>query len=877
MTIAHFTICSRNYLAYALTLRESLLKADPSAEFFIYLADDAAGLDLPAGVTVVPVADVAMPALWDMALRYSVMEFNTAIKPFCILDLWDKRGFDAAVYLDPDLYFLRPLTAVTDAFARGHDCVLTPHLLQPLADDFHPDDIQILRTGVYNLGFGAFAKRPGARRFVEWWGKECETNCVVDLENGLFVDQRLADYAPAFCDNALILRDPGYNVAYWNFKHRRVARTAEGWAAGDGREGGAPLTFFHFSGVAPGDAGVFSKHQDRFTVADLGPAKALLTEYLAALDRNDHATWKKTPYAFDRFSDGQRITPEMRKVYAKSNHARITRRERAFRPRYELFNALAPVAHDGAKDFPVTRLMHQIYQGRKDLHDIFTLATAEGRRGFAHWFLSSAPKEHDVPEACLAPARRAAARETQASSAAEAPGAPAPPPAAKGLRSSLRPLVRRVYHGVPLLRAAYDGLPANFRMKTRKALINIDSEIDALEACKTPTIAPADGRIDRARSPGVDLYGYFRAESGVGEGARRSAAALRAAGIDVHTFAVGTQGVFKEPIDWADDDPSEPPRRIALAHINADQMPLMGRFIDPHRLQGSYQIGYWAWELSQFPAIWAPAFDLVDEIWAPSGFTAASIRQRTNKPVRVVPHPAANGAGAAPDRARFGIPDGRVAVFANLDLNSYVARKNPDGAVAAFREAFPDSPGAPVLILKTHGGKHVEEARRRVRALVDGAGNITVIDSVLPAADLAALQASADIYLSLHRAEGFGLGIAEFMALGKPVVVTGYSGNMDFTDETTAAIVGYDLVAVGPGDYPHGEGAQWAEPRRADAVRALKELAASVEFRAALGRRAQARVKEQLSVEAVGALMRARLEEIDADLKAPATISRLAG
>lgn len=868
MSLAHFTICSRNYIAYALTLRESLLRADPSADFFIYLADDAQGLNLPAEVKVVPAADLAMPALWDMALRYTVMEFNTAIKPFCILDLWDRRGYDAVAYLDPDLYFFRPLTSVKEAFAAGHDCVLTPHLLEPLADDFHPDDIQILRTGVYNLGFGAFARRPGARRFVEWWAKECETKCVVDLEAGLFVDQRLADYAPAFCDNALILRDPGYNVAYWNYKHRRVAKGAGGWAAD-----GAPLTFFHFSGVVPGDASVFSKHQNRLTVGDLGPAKELLTDYLAALDRNGHAAWKKTPYAFDRFSDGQPITAEMRKVYAKSKHARITERARAFRPRYELFNALAPVAHDGAKDFPVTRLMHEIYRGRTDLHDIFSLATVEGRRSFTHWFLSSGPKEHGVPEACLAPARRAVAREAgrapPASLTAEIPPG--------GLRATLRPLVRTIYHGVPMLRAAYDGLPAKVRMRARRAIINVDSAIDAAEARSAPTIAPADGRIDPARRAGVDIYGYFRTESGVGEGARRSAVALKGAGIDTHTFAIGTQGVFKESIDWDEDDPASPPRRIALMHVNADQLPLLGKFVDPHRLQGSYQIGYWAWELSRFPDIWAPAFDLVDEIWAPSCFTAEAIRKRTKKPVRVVPHPAANGAGAAPDRARFGLPENRLAIFSNLDLNSYIARKNPAAAVAAFREAFPDKPGAPLLILKTHGGKHVEGARRQIREMIDGAGNIVVIDEVLPGRDLAALQASADIYLSLHRAEGFGLGIAEFMALGKPVVVTGYSGNMDFTDETTAAIVGYDLAPVKPGDYPHAEGAEWAEPRRADAVRALRELAASPELRARLGLRAQARVREKLSTAAVGALMRARLEEIDADLKAPVTISRLAG
>ena len=136
-----------------------------------------------------------MPMIWDMAMRYTVMEFNTAIKPFCIMDIWRRRGFDAAVYIDPDILVLRPLDAVESALRAGADCVLTPHLLEPLDDKFFPDDNQIMRTGVYNLGFGAFANTAGGRRFVEWWARKCETECVVDLENGLFVDQRFADQA----------------------------------------------------------------------------------------------------------------------------------------------------------------------------------------------------------------------------------------------------------------------------------------------------------------------------------------------------------------------------------------------------------------------------------------------------------------------------------------------------------------------------------------------------------------------------------------------------------------------------------------------------------------------------------------------------------
>jgi glycosyltransferase involved in cell wall biosynthesis len=856
MNIAYFTICSRNYLAYALTLRKTLKESDPGAEFFIYLADDGEGTERAGDAAIIPVAEIAMPAIWDMALRYTVMEFNTAIKPFCILDLWDKRGFDAAVYVDPDIMVLRPMAAVEAALRDGADCVLTPHLLQPLDDDYHPDDIQILRTGVYNLGFGAFANRPGARRFVDWWAKKCETDCVVDLENGLFVDQRLADYAPAFCERAHILREPGYNVAYWNLKHREIAKTAEGW-----RAGGAPLVFFHFSGVVPGDPTVFSKHQNRLEVGDIGEARELLALYLSLLDANEHDHWRTIAYAFDRFSDGVRITPDMRRVYAKSHHAPLKSRERALRPRYELFNALAPVAHDGAKDFPVTRLMHEIYLGRKDLHDIFPLQTVEGRRGFSAWFLSSAPEEHGVPVACLGPTLRTMAKKDAA------PALPAPVLRRFSFRKKIRPIVQAVYRGTPFVRDLYLGLPASVRMRLRKAVLNLDSEADLAAARAAPSISPSGGGFDIARRPGVDLYGYFRTESGVGEGARRAFAALDRAGIGVATFTIGTQGVFRESIDWPEDDPLSPPRRIALMHVNADQTPLLGRLIDPHRFDGAYRIGYWAWEIEQFPDIWASSFDLVEEIWTPSEFVADAIRRKTTKPVHVVPHPAVNGAVGAPDRKRFGIPEDALAVYANLDLNSYLERKNPFAAIRAFRTAFPDKADGAVLVLKAHGGKHVEAARRALKSAVGDAPNIILIDRVLSPGELADLHASADIYLSLHRAEGFGLGIAEFMALGKPVVVTGYSGNMQYTDETCARLVRYRLVEIGDGEYPHSAGARWADPDVEDAAAALKELALSPELRARLGAAAKARALRDLSAEAVGAIMRRRLEEIDKDLR----------
>jgi len=446
MTLAYFTICSRNYLAYALTLRASLLAAEPRAAFFIVLADEAVeGGDpcegiLPASalaafaaprVTGASPGSPAFPDFWDMAFRYTVLEFNTAVKPFAFEHLFDRLGVNAAVYLDPDILVLAPLEPVTRALAEGAEAVLTPHLTAPLDDDRSPSTEDILRSGVYNLGFAAFANRPEARAFIGWWATRCATDCFVDPTRGLFVDQKFAERAPEFIAKTAVLADPGLNVAYWNLKHRPVARGEGGWTAA-----GAPLSFFHFSGVVPGDASVFSKHQNRLRPADLGEGRALLGDYLARLEANGHARWRDVPYAYDRYTDGSLIPPAARRLYAREAKPGNATRAALFAPDYARLNALsAEVDQDEAA--PITALMHEVWRARADLRAAFPLGSASGRRGFVRWFLLHGEKEARASEIFLAPARAGGA----------GPGA-----------------VERAARGV------YERLPAGLRTIARKTL-----------------------------------------------------------------------------------------------------------------------------------------------------------------------------------------------------------------------------------------------------------------------------------------------------------------------------------------------------------------------------------------------------------------------
>jgi hypothetical protein len=313
--IAYFSICSLNYLHFARTLAQSLRAAVPRAELLLFIADrwnDAAVAAAPE-VHAIPVEAIGIPNLLDMAFRYDILEFNTSVKPFCFDYLLDQMGFDRAIYLDPDIYVLKPLDHVLQAFADGADCILTPHITQPIDDGRYPGEIELLMAGVFNLGFAAFANSPASHKFLAWWRQKLATGCLRDPPNGIFVDQRYCDFAPAFIERMAVLRHPGYNLAYWNLPYLPVEKSDGGYAVC-----GQPVRFVHFSGIDPQRPDLFSRFQDRFRRADLGALGTLYDEYLARLEMNDSSSglqFSKIPYGFGAFASGAPIQPATRLAY----------------------------------------------------------------------------------------------------------------------------------------------------------------------------------------------------------------------------------------------------------------------------------------------------------------------------------------------------------------------------------------------------------------------------------------------------------------------------------------------------------------------------------------------------------------------------------
>ena len=291
---AFFTICAKNFLAHARALHDSIRPHYPDARFFVVLCDRVDGLFDPVQepFEFMYLEDLKLPNLADMANRYNITEFNTSVKPFAFLRLMQDFQFDSVVYLDPDLFFVDRMHEIDLLLANGAEAILTPHILEPAEkDQIH--DRNMLQFGIYNLGFLALRNTPPVQAFLQWWGRRLEKDCVIRLEDGLFVDQKWADLLPSFVPATKILHHPGYNVAYWNLPQRHITKKDSCWFAN-----GQPLRFVHFSGNKLDDETTFSRHSQQVTIENIGILRELLDTYQREVYKQGHAFYRSLPYAY---------------------------------------------------------------------------------------------------------------------------------------------------------------------------------------------------------------------------------------------------------------------------------------------------------------------------------------------------------------------------------------------------------------------------------------------------------------------------------------------------------------------------------------------------------------------------------------------------
>ncbi|MEO8380392.1 MAG: glycosyltransferase family 4 protein [Acidobacteriota bacterium] len=745
MHTAVFTIVSPNYRHFARVLMDSLSGQHPDWEQFVLIVGgDADAHRQGERFTTVPLDALRLPHPRQFAFRYTILELNTAVKPWMFEHLFD-RGFERVVYFDPDIFVYSPLVEL-DAVPAGTFMVLTPHLTGSIPGDGHPSERAILQAGTYNLGFLTLSRGPALGRFLAWWQEKLELRCVVDIAQGLFVDQKWMDLTPGLFSGVTILRHDGYNVAYWNLRQRQVVKADAGIRVKGLDEADEPLRFFHFSGVDPVQPELVSKY-DVLTLDAVGDARALIQDYVIALGSAGYESFKKAPYAFATFADGSRLP----------NAARLAYRTK---PALQAAGGEDPFAHP------------ELFRGMRDR--------------------SRAPLTARV--------------------------------ALQSYRvlSRVRPVVRL--------------LPQPLRQAMREFLLG-RKESPARKLGETSALAP-----------GLNIAGYVSRDTGVGESARLCAEACAAVGIENRFIDVDERPAL----------PQEASYRATVYHVNADQTPAVHQQLASLFDASAYNIGCWHWELPELPDAWTASATPLDEIWAPSSFVQSAVSRKVTIPVVHMPHGIAVTAIEPCFPTELGAPAGRFTFLCMFDLDSVGQRKNPLGAVEAFRRAFPSGSEASLLIKAGRAEQHPREYAELEQHVRDIPG-IYLTQRMLTRARVNGLLASCDAVVSMHRSEGFGLILAEAMSLGKPVVATGWSGNMDFMNPANSCPVGYELITLDRTYGAYAAGQQWADPDLDHAAHLMSRLVDDDAWRARLGRNAQETMRTQFSPRAAGLRYRHRL------------------
>lgn len=306
-----FTICSANFMSYALTLYQTIAAQDPDITFYVLLCDDKDLIDTSVfEFDIIHIDDLGVPSFEHMKDNYSITELNTSLKPFMFLYLFDRYPGRHVSYFDPDIMVLSPLLELEELIQEGAQCILTPHITEP-AEFADMNDGMFLIYGIYNLGFCCFANTPEVHRVVAWWSRRLENECVIDLPRGRFVDQKWADLLPAMIGKTAILRHPGYNAAYWNLSQRRLAKCGTRWQVN-----GMPLRFFHFSGNLIEDVNVFSRHSHEFDINSFGIVGVLLSEYRDLIFRNGHKFYSNFQYSFSWSGSSGRNEHTLLEIFA---------------------------------------------------------------------------------------------------------------------------------------------------------------------------------------------------------------------------------------------------------------------------------------------------------------------------------------------------------------------------------------------------------------------------------------------------------------------------------------------------------------------------------------------------------------------------------
>jgi len=370
----------------------------------------------------------------------------------------------------------------------------------------------------------------------------------------------------------------------------------------------------------------------------------------------------------------------------------------------------------------------------------------------------------------------------------------------------------------------------------------------------------------------VTLVGHPLATIGRGEDLRCGARALNAVGIPFSIVdldrEVGSPDRALEE-EFSPHFTQQLGRSANLFFINGDEVAGVSARFPGWKDSGAVQIIIPQWELPGYPSDWMEEIELFDEVWAPSSFVKGALEKGTTTRMVHIPLPVEVKLKCTLPRGYFGLRESAFTFLFFFDFSAYSTRKNPEGALKAFELICDHLESEDLeLVIKTNIPWEDPRFRKEEQVLLERINDsrhrerIRLINRTLTDHQVKNLIRCCDCFLSLHRSEGFGRGLAEAMALGKPVIGTGYSGNLDFMDGNSAHLVEFNLIEVESGEYPYGEGQVWADPNLQDALEKMIRVVQDRESARWLGQRGSLRIRTSFSYRAVGLQYRDRLREI---------------
>ena len=866
--LTFFTIVAKNYFSYANTLCNSIKNIHPEAEIYIVVSDKINSSEYGdfTNFNVININQLNLPAFKKFCFRYDIMELSTAIKPYAFRWIFQNTNAENVIYLDPDILVLSRLDRVTEILDGGSSVVITPHITSRVDDGLHPDESTMLKVGVFNLGFIAISSSNSGYEVVNWWADRLEKGAVNDLSKGLFTDQKWVDLVPCLFSNVAILRDPGFNVAYWNLHERTISFENGNWCAN-----GEPIKFFHFSGIDLKNIEKFSKHQNRYNLSNIGVLKDLYIGYTKKLIENKYQDFIKLPYGFNTSPTGLVIDKQVREYFKKFHDVSGSKiNDPYYFYNKDYFNE--PESSLGKKTL-ITKYMYALFIGQQELRLNFNLHSSSSQEGYSAYFIEKVKNTYGIDDYFI-----------QGASSLRN----------KNLKFLKDHLITKIYRKM-ISKAfwwAYKISPStckymsnNFlsekareRLREKLAAISFENSgskknnkflkrfSDESLSLKRILNKHKDEVLPISLEHGLTLVGYVKGDFGVAQNLRSAAHALVSASYPIDIIEISTGDLYSEcNSDCIELIVEKSRKQIELFCVNADQTRnVSDRLVEKRHPKSPYRVGYWFWELSNFPDEWLHAFDYVDEIWAPTQYIATTLSGLTTKPVIHMPMAVEFSEPRSYSRRDFSLPENDFLFLFSYDFHSFASRKNPEAVLAAFLNCFKDGDDSKAgLVIKTVNSEKHQEAYIRLLEKISGNGRISVISETLSREKMYGLFNVCDSYVSLHRAEGFGLGMAEAMYLGKPVIGTAYSGNMDFMNKNNSIPISFEMVDVERDEYPFWPGQKWANPNIGEAAKAMANLYANANYAKKLGESAKKFMQENHSFEVIGKQMASRLATIE--------------